>query len=278
MKVDFMIVGAQKCGTTTLFNILNTHPTLVGCSTKEPHYFSKIYDWKSSISDYERLFELRDGAMYFEASTSYTCYPTFNLNIWDDLYEYNPNLKFIYLVRKPIDRIISSYMHVYERGYTDLSLEDAICKDLFQLATTHYYTQIAPFIETFGRDRVLILDFDDVKRDLRAVVQRTADFIGVDDEYFNGYDSIHANASLSQNRKHHKYTSSPLHLRVLKRVSPGLWEKISDNANRTFDKKPVLEPEYQEVIVRMLRTDINALERLMDKDLSSWYDGLAAPT
>jgi hypothetical protein len=269
-----MIIGAQKCGTSTLFSILNTHPSLVGCSTKEPDYFSKVDDWKTHLPHYEKLFERRDNVMYFEGSTTYTCYPSFKLNIWDDLYEYNPKLKFIYIVRNPVDRIISSYMHVYERGYTDLSLENAICQDAFQIATTRYYTQILPFIERFGRDRVLILEFDDLTRDTSELVRRTAEFLGVDGSQFGQYDSIHANASLTQKRKHHKHTNPPWHLKVVKRVAPPLWEKLTDNSDRAFDEKPVLEAEYREVIVRLLKSDIEALEDLIGKDLSPWYEGI----
>ena len=274
MKVDFMIIGAQKCGTSTLFSILNTHPSLVGCSTKEPDYFSKVVNWKTHLSQYENLFEPRDNVMYFEGSTTYTCYPSFKLNIWDDLFEYNPELKFIYIVRNPVDRIISSYMHVYERGFTDLSLANAICQDAFQIATTRYYVQILPFIERFGRDRVLILEFDDLTRDTSELVRRTAEFLGVDSSQFGQYDSIHANASLTQKRKHHKYTNPPWYLKVVKRVAPPLWDKLTDNSDRTFDEKPVLEAEYREVIVRLLKPDIDALEELIGKDLSPWYQGI----
>jgi hypothetical protein len=120
MKVTFIIIGAQKCGTTTLFNLLNKHSSLIGSSDKEPHFFSTSKNWRQQLSDYHSLFEEQNNALYFEDSTTYTFYPLRNLRIWDDIYDNNPAMKFIYLVRKPTSRIISSYMHTYERGYTDL--------------------------------------------------------------------------------------------------------------------------------------------------------------
>lgn len=113
MKVDLMIIGAQKCGTTTLYDILNLHPSLRGCRYKEPEFFSISPDWKANIDSYHSLFEQGNGVLYFEGSTTYTFYPLRNLNIWDDLFEYNRKLKFIYIVRNPIERIISSYMLYY---------------------------------------------------------------------------------------------------------------------------------------------------------------------
>lgn len=72
MLVDFMILGSQKCGTTTLFQHLESHPSLVGCSIKEPRYFCHRKDWREGIDGYHELFEQQDGAKYFEASAGLT--------------------------------------------------------------------------------------------------------------------------------------------------------------------------------------------------------------
>ena len=91
--VDFMIVGAQKCGTSTLSAILRIHPALVRCDVKEPNFFSGCEDWRAELPRYEQMFRRREGALYFEASPSYTFYPHRKLDLWDDLHSYNPALK-----------------------------------------------------------------------------------------------------------------------------------------------------------------------------------------
>ncbi|MDZ7821446.1 MAG: sulfotransferase [Candidatus Marinimicrobia bacterium] len=116
MKVDFIILGAAKCGTTTLYRILKDHPDINFCREKEPDFFSKTEDWKTHLADYHKLFREEEGKIYGEASHSYTAYPRFNLNIWEDIHAYNPGMKFIYIVRDPVDRFISSYMQDYQRG------------------------------------------------------------------------------------------------------------------------------------------------------------------
>ncbi len=270
MRVDFMIVGAQKCGTSTLFMILNSHPLIVGARRKEPHFFSSSSDWKNELPQYHKLFEETEGALYFEASTTYTFYPLRNLRIWDDIFNYNPHMKFIYIVRRPIDRIVSSYMHSYERGYTDLSFEEALIKERHYLDLTRYYTQISPYIKVFGRNSVLIIDFDDLICRRQAVLEEISGFLSIDVNKLADHEQLHANKSIGGEKRHHKFDSPSIPLKAIRKFLPPLWDKITDNSNRAFSTKPVLSSELKEMTVNMLELEINELQKLMKKDLTEW--------
>lgn len=271
MKVDFMILGAQKCGTTTLFDILNAHPKISGSSPKEPHFFSTTPDWKLNLDDYYSIYDQKDGVLHFEASTDYTFYPHRNLNIWDALYEINPEMKFIYIVRNPKERIVSAYMHMYQRGYLDGSLGQALFEEPLLIAVSRYYTQIRPFIEKFGREQVLILDFEDLKTNVEKVVQRTAEFLKVDASQFPaGYQSMRSNVSLGNRRQHHKLDQLTFSQKIVKKIMPGRWEKISDNSERSFTTKPQLTPQQQQIVCDLLHLEILEIEKLLNKDLSQW--------
>src|SRR5690349_21805688 len=113
MKVNFIILGAMKCGTSSLSKILSLHPDISFSQPKEPDFFSKNNDWKNKLHEYHSLFP-KKAMLYGDGSTSYTKYPAYNLSIWDDIYEYNNNMKFIYLIRNPIERTISHYVHLYQ--------------------------------------------------------------------------------------------------------------------------------------------------------------------
>ncbi len=265
-----MIIGAQKCGTSTLFNILDSHPGIVGSRPKEPQFFSTSPDWRKEIDDYHKLFNQKEGVLYLEASTTYTFYPLRNLRIWEAIYEYNPKMKFIYLVRNPIDRVISSYMHAYERGFTDLAIEEAVTERRQLIDVTRYYTQIRPYIKKFGSDRVLIIDFEDFIKKREAVLLQIADFMSIDYSQFANHEKVHTNASLGGGKKHHKYDKPSLPLKVVRKFLPPLWDRMMDNSRRAFARKPELSPEYREMIINMLELEIRALEGLMDKDLSHW--------
>jgi len=270
MKVDFMILGAQKCGTSTLYKILREHPGIISCKKKEPHFFSKTIDWRKKLGEYEQLYEQKNGALYFEASTSYTFYPHNNLKISEDLFEYNPQMKFIYLVRNPIERIVSRYMHAYQRGYTNLSIEKEIVKNSSVFDATRYYTQIQPFINRFGRDNVLLIDFDDLIKERKKTIQSVSTFLGVNFAMFKNYENVHSNVSLGGKKSLYKYDNPSYFLRVLRKYFPSIWRKYIDNSKRSFKNKPILSKQYQKMIIHMLDLEINSLAQLMNKDLSHW--------
>lgn len=276
MIVDFMIIGAQKCGTSTLFDILSSHPSIAGSQPKEPHFFSTSENWRENLQDYESLFQSKahnpsEKVLHCEASTTYTFYPLRNLKIWDDIYEYNPNMKFIYLVRNPVDRIISSYMHTYERGYTNLSIEKALVEEPLLLNITRYFTQINPYIQKFGRDQVLIIDFDDLILDRTNLVKEISIFLGIDFSRFEDYQNLHSNISVGGSKNHHKFDNPIFPLKVIRKIFPSLWNSIVGNSSRKFHKKPEISAEIKEMILNMLELEIKELQVLMGKDLSHWF-------
>lgn len=269
-RVDFMIVGAQKCGTTTLSEILRGHPSVTQCSVKEPHFFSKCENWRAELPRYQRLFESGDGTLRFEASTTYTSFPHENLEIWEDLYAFNAALKIVYLVRHPIQRVTSGYMHMYERGYTDLSFERALVELSEILDITRYATQIEPFVHRFGRDRLRIIFFEDLCRDPRAVAHDLARFLGIDPATFVEIDGLHRNVSVGGAKRHHKYDRPGWLLRGVRRFAPPLWRAITDNSARAFQRKPVLSPPYRRLVIHMLRSEIDRLEEITGRNLDHW--------
>lgn len=287
MKVDFMIIGAQKCGTTSLFDTLTQHPSVIGCRNKEPHFFSLSPDWRRDLPLYDQLFETREGAIYGEASTSYTFYPRRNKRIWDDLHDYNPKLKLIYLVRRPIDRVISNYMHAFERGYTDEPIEKLIVEERSYVDVSRYYTQIMPYIRRFGREQVHLIDFDDLTRERKTVIEGLARFLEIDPAGLPAEKAVHSNASVNGSKLHHKFDQPALHHRLIRRVSPQLWRRLTDNSDRRFSRKPPVSVETQQILINMLELEVRALEPLLGKDLSHWLttkderanmSGAAAPS
>lgn len=275
MKVDFIIIGAQKSATTTLGNIFRSHPHVSFCKQKEPNYFNRQKNWSEHLDQYHSLFEQKENCIYGEGSVSYSMYPHYDVKLWEVLHEYNPNMKFIYLVRKPIDRIISAYMHSFERGYQKGTIEEEMQTSNYNYFTdvTKYFFQISPFIEKFGRDKVLIFDFDDFNKNRNDAVKKVADFLSLDFNLFSDFGANHKNASVGGKKTHRtndKYIGA---LKSAGKIFPKSFRQFIFNklfVRNSFSAKPKLSVETQRRILNDLENDIQQLEKLMNKDFSQW--------
>jgi len=115
---DFIIIGAQRCGTTSVYNYIITHPKIATVSTKELHFFdvnfSKGLDWYKSQFSHDKVIG--------EASPYYIFHPHCPKRIFKAI----PTVKIIAILRNPIDRAYSHYWHEVRVGKEDLTFEKAI--------------------------------------------------------------------------------------------------------------------------------------------------------
>jgi hypothetical protein len=273
MKVGFMIIGAMKCGTSSLAHMLALHPDICFSKPKEPQFFSDHHDWRYRLDQYHSHFT-KSAKLYGEGSTNYTKYPSFRWNIWDDIYEYNRNMKFIYVVRDPVERIISHYSHLYEMGLTDDPIDLAIQRVPELINTSRYYTQISPYIRKFGREQVHIVIFEQMIKQPASILNEIFQFLELDTPDLSNIDlsQFHHNKSYQGTRRHYKYKKykNRLSYKVLARVFPGLAARLLDNSKRHLKQKPKLSAQSAELALNLVEADILMLQSLLDVDLSSW--------
>ena len=199
-RLGFMIVGAQKCGTTALAHFLSQHPEIGMASPKEVHLFdapSYSADWTSEQIDkrYRSRFAHCTGARILgEATPSYMFVP----EIVRDLQRYNPDLKVIVLLRDPVERAISHYYMEKGRGRERRPLWLALLREPFRLRRCRnrrvqgsvtlrcsyrsrglYSLQLRNLYRFFDRTRVLIIRTRDLQQHHDSVLRRVFEFLGV---------------------------------------------------------------------------------------------------
>lgn len=273
-KVDFMIIGAQKSATTTLFDILKDHPELCGCKRKEPEFFSHYANWVERIDEYENLYDKKKGQLAFEASTSYTAHPCYDRNIWEELWKYNPNLKLIYIVRDPLDRILSAHRFLYRRGYArKKNINSFLKKNRYHIYLSKYYFQIKPYIDLFGSENVKIVMFEDFSISPEYVVNEILDFLSVNRFQEFTHDNLKSNTKdrkLIMTTGFNSFTKSYL---KMKKYLP---KSVSNTLNRylmyrKIDKKDLT---FNSLTLQQLKLellpDIENFEQLIQRDLSDW--------
>ena len=177
----FLIVGAMKAGTTTLYRDLYDHPQIYLPEQKEPELLIKHPDLAGCRAAYKRLWSgAEPGQICGEASTGYTKRPDHE-GIAQRAYDmFGPELRVIYLERDPIARAISHYRHNVVEAVESRAIDDALLNEPRYLDYGRYDWQIAPWIAAFGADAVLRLEFEQyVTRRLESV-ETVCTHLGVD--------------------------------------------------------------------------------------------------
>lgn len=183
MLPNFLLIGGMKCGTTSLANQMGSHPEIFISPVKEPHFFAMDDVWGRGLGWYEALFKDANNAKIVgEASTTYTMVP-FHDGVVDRIAETLEDVRFIYVVRHPIKRLISNYTHLWHAGQ-DIQPIDQMVDTYPQLvAASRYHFQIEKYLQKFSADRMLVLAFEDFVKDPLALHRRIYEFLGVDADF-----------------------------------------------------------------------------------------------
>ncbi len=178
---DFVIIGAMKCATSTLHDQLARLPGVSMSEPKEPNFFSDDANWQRGIGWYKGLFEsMPAGDLKGESSTHYTklpAYPDCAARMAENL----PDARLVYVMRDPIDRIVSQYIHEWSQRVIDdgCTIDDAIRAHPMLIDYSRYAMQLTPFIERFGYERILPVFFERLMGDPQPEFERIGRFLGI---------------------------------------------------------------------------------------------------
>jgi hypothetical protein len=187
----FAIVGAMKGGTTTLYQILRRHPDVFMCTPKEPSFFVAEAAWNRGLGWYANLFaEAGSANAVGEASTNYTKYPAFT-GVPDRIHELIPDVRLIYLVRDPLERIRSHYLHNLARTRERRPFQEAVQSDPIYVDCSRYTTQLAQFRRKFPRHQILVVTSDSLMHSPEPTVRRVLEHIGVEPDISLSEPEVH---------------------------------------------------------------------------------------
>jgi hypothetical protein len=202
---DFIIIGAQRCGTTYLYDKLSKHPNIIPALKKEIHFFD--VNFSKGIAWYQAHFPAhnagqngeRQNFAIGEASPYYLFHPLAPRRISKLI----PQVKLIAIFRNPTDRAYSQYHQQVRKGFETLSFEDAIHKEKERLsgeaekmledenydsfAHRHhsylsrgiYVDQLISWSGFFPKEQLLILKSEDLYKDTSSAIQQITDFLGL---------------------------------------------------------------------------------------------------
>lgn len=268
MLPNFLIVGAEKAGTTTLAAMLAQHPEVFMCTPKEPRFFT-CHNWNKGLSWYESLFRDGEGCKAIgEASPSYTWAPR-SEDVPKRIYATLGNIKYIYIVRHPIDRMVSHYRHaLFHRWVADgTSFEEALKEISHIKHCSRYFFQIEKYLSYTSPKQWLVLVFEELLKDPVTVQQKIYQFLGINTEIVIPLFS--KNVTNQKRRMPNLYK----HIRTFKYIFPAPTRQFGKRLAHKCFGKVINVPNISEKVIdslnEELRPDVQRLSEFCGRDFAS---------
>lgn len=287
---NFIIIGAAKAGTTSLYSYLKQHPQIYMSPIKEPRFFALEGDTLSfqgpsqginytsvtTIDAYQELFQgVTNEIAIGEASTLYL----HSKKALQRIKHYIPEAKIIAILRDPVDRAYSSYLHLVRDGYENLSFQQALLEENSRIhqkwQPLWYYTQrgfyydaLNEYLKSFDSTQIKIYIYNEFAEDSSAIVKDIFNFLDVD--YSFQPDMSRENISGIPKSKilNKLFARDNLLKSIVKPFLPSFIRHKVKESN--LAAKPNIPFEAEQYLRRLYQNDILKLQDLIQRDLSTW--------
>lgn len=302
MLPNFLLIGTAKAGTTSLYHYLRQHPEIYMPAVKEPRFFAYLDDPPAltgpgdresneaagavyTMADYRALFDAVDGERAVgEASVNYLYSETAPRRIREHL----PDVQLIAVLRNPIERAYSHYLHLLSSGREPLRDFDAALDaeperrrqgwewSWHYTRMGFYHEQLTRYLEYFDREQLAVYLFDDFTEDNVGVTQDIYRRLGVDDSVVPTRTLAHEKTGEPISKQFQRFLLNPDHpiRKAARYVVPETVRtqgvKLLKNLNLS---KPPMEPSVRSDLANLYAEEVQRLEGLLDRDLSHWLEG-----
>ena len=182
---NLVVIGGLKCGTTSLHHYLNLHPEISMSRPKELNFFVAELNWELGPQWYASHFD-RGAPVRGESFPHYTNLPRFDGVAGQMRALLGPQARLIYMVRDPIERILSHYLHNVGGGYETRPMQTALADpESAYVARSLYATQLRPYLDAFDREQILIVAAEELAAERESSLRRVFEFCGVDAGFTN---------------------------------------------------------------------------------------------
>jgi hypothetical protein len=270
---DFVVIGAMKAGSTTLWRHLRQHPEVFMTSVKEPHFFVAERNWSRGADWYREQFAAGRGRVRGEASVTYTQAWTYH-GVPERMAALVPAAKLVYLVRDPVDRIRSHYLHELAALRETLRIEQAVWAHPKYLDVSGYGSQVERFLAHYPVEQVHVLTSEALFSRPDQTLAELFAFLGVDAGWRTG-EAVHVNRSSRKSVPRpivHRVAESPLARAVVRRM-PVPWREV---VKEHLPRRPIDGARAdltRDVVLRLhdvLRPEVDKLVRLTGVDVEGW--------
>lgn len=257
----FIVIGAMKGGTTSLYHYLNHHPEVSVSRIKETNYFLGRHEFERGFEWYTSLFQ-ENAVAVGEASPNYSKRHAWS-GVPERIAQALPNVRLIYVVRDPLDRLVSHYVHNYAKGREHRPISEATPPDSNYVLSSMYAYQLDAYLDHFPKDQILIVDSSDLRDRTTETMARIFAFLGVRNHEVPN-ERHHVSSKKMKRSVLERYVASPRLQRVLRPFLPQLLSE------RQAFERPVLSAEDQRRLVSVLSPDIDRFRSMTEMSFEKW--------
>lgn len=273
---NLVIIGAMKSGTTSLHYYLNLHPQISMSREKELDFFIRQRNWHKGVGWYKSHF-VGKAQIRGESSPNYTMYPFFD-GVAERMHSTIPDARLIYIVRDPIKRIISQYIHNYTDRRDHRTLDEAVRH--FSNANPYiirskYFMQLEEYFKYFPGGNILVVTAEDLYEQRTKTLQEIFNFLDVDAKFYspNFCRTMHRSAEKwPKNRGGlllkwlaEEYVPRVFSTHTRMKLGKMLFLPFSGRV-----EKPTLNPTLLEELIDYLKDDIDRLREYTGCDFKDW--------
>ncbi|MDJ1181313.1 sulfotransferase [Roseofilum sp. BLCC_M91] len=298
---NFLLIGAAKSGTSSLYYYLKQHPEIympASRDQKEPDFFTlegedinRIGPYgphvmTNAITDLQSYSELFAGVTnekaIGEASTSYI----YSEKAPQRIHNHIPDAKLIAILRHPAERAFSHFLFSLSNGREPIpdfaktlkAEDDRVAKDWsFQWHHKRrgfYYVQLKRYFDLFDANQIRVYLYEDLIKDTTGLMKDIFQFLEVDDSFVPNVSKKHNPTRVPKNQTVNTLLNRPNPIKaVVKTILPmGLRKTIADRLKEKNLGKPKLSNKLRKQLIVEYREDILNLQDLIGRDLSSWLN------
>ncbi|WP_457786541.1 sulfotransferase domain-containing protein [Geobacillus sp. Geo 8.1] len=291
MKLDFICVGAQKSGTTTLHDILIQHRDVYLPSVKETKFFQDNEKFSKGLAYYEKEFfsDIQNETVIGEIDPEYMYFEYVPKRIYDC---FGKDIKIIFLLRNPVKRAYSHYLMSYRRGYEKERFEKAIeleekriSKGEFErnhfsyIDRGFYAKQIKNYLSYFPKKNMKFIIFEEFIKDIPSTLKEIYKFLNIKEDP-NVHFNIKSNpARMPRSKFVRDFIYDPDFLKPVKKVgriffptqnSRDTFLRFINRLNQKEIKNPKLDESVEKDLEKLFEPDIKELEKIIGRDLDVW--------
>ena len=290
---DYIGIGAMKAASGWIFRCIELHPEVSDNTQKEFNFFNKPYNYEKGIEYYFSIFSQHPpNKVKGEFTPSYMLSPQVASLIYKDL----PHVKLIACLRNPVDRAYSDYRYnIQEGGRFKIykSFEETLKKDKDFIERGFYYKQLKPYFDLFPRDNILVVFFEDLKKNPREFIQQIYKFLGLKDLNFvpslvdrktsitgvyiikNKIPLLNLllywfNIRLGKKSRLRKFIDNSALEKLFFRIQQFNRKQITGKNVKVLTIPPLKQSTRDYLLNTVYKDDIQKLKILIEKDLSFW--------